>query len=298
MLYVFFFARLPEQVVSLAKAKSVPANMREFLSWAQRHHRIDVTATIVEAKQAGRHLLVRAQVDAKIFLIKVRVLTCKICGAVRREERHPPRQDPASCSHRRMDHRESNAHTRRTYCVDCGTYIYSVPREVWGALEATRSASSNRNEELADRVSRDTTITKQPIDLVTRLMEQVSRLSDGDYHQSVMVQFFLDCVDRTTASSTAFVSFRVQPMQFNDNQTPSLRVVDPIADEGVWAIIDDGCNSCCHGEVLRQNAEMKMKVLGFHPFWLHGKANYFQWRWNLHDKWKVENTNGHTTAGI
>ena len=31
-------------------------------------------------------------------------------------------------------------------------------------------------------------------------------------------------------------------MHFKDNQTLSLRVVDPIADEGVWAIIDDGCN--------------------------------------------------------
>ena len=37
----------------------------------------------------------------------------------------------------------------------------------------------------------------------------------------------------------------------------SLRVVDPIADEGVRAIIDDGCNCCCHGEVWRQNAEAK-----------------------------------------
>ena len=68
----------------------------------------------------------------------------------------------------------------------------------------------------------------------------------------MMVQLFLDCVDRATPSSTAFVSFRDQPMHFNDNQTLSLRVVDPIADEGVWATIDDGCNSCCHGEVWRQ----------------------------------------------
>ena len=29
-------------------------------------------------------------------------------------------------------------------------------------------------------------------------------------------------------------------MHFNDNQTVSLRVVDPIADDGVWAITDDG----------------------------------------------------------
>ena len=44
-------------------------------------------------------------------------------------------------------------------------------------------------------------------------------------------------------------------MHFNDNQTQNLRVVDPIADEGVWAMKDDGRKSGCHGEVWRQNAE-------------------------------------------
>ena len=155
-----------------------------------------------------------------------------------------------------MDHRGSNTHTRKTYCADCETFIDSVPREIYNALKATRSGSSNRNEELADRVSRDTTITKQQLDLATRLMlGQVSRLSDGDHDQSVMVQLFLDCVDRTSASSTAFTSFREQPMRVNCNQTLSLRVVDPIADDGVWV----------------------------HSGWL---------RWNEHDKWKVENSHG------
>ena len=150
-------------------------------------------------------------------------------------------------------HRGSNAHTRRTYCLDCGTYIDSVPREIYNILEAARSATSNRNEQLADRVLKDRTITKRQLDLATRLMlEQVSRLSDGDYEQSAMVQLFLDCFDRASVPSTAFVSFREQPMRFNDNQTWSLRVVDPVADEQVWAIIDDRCNSCCHGTLWGQ----------------------------------------------
>ena len=73
-------------------------------------------------------------------------------------------------------------------------------------IEATRSTSQNRNNELADRASRDTTITKQQIDRATRMMmEQVSRLPDKDYEQWMMVQPFLDCIDRATASSTAFV---------------------------------------------------------------------------------------------
>ena len=84
------------------------------------------------------------------------------------------------------------------------------------------------------------------------MLDEVSRLSDRDYEQSVMVQLFLDCIDRATASSTAFVSFREKPMHLSYNETLSFRVVDPIADEGVWAIIDDVCNSCCHGDVWRQ----------------------------------------------
>ena len=64
-------------------------------------------------------------------------------------------------------------------------------------------------------------------------------------------------------------------MHFNDNQTLSLRVVDPIADDGVWSMKDDGCNSCFHGEVWRQNAEAKMKVLRFQPIWVHRKATTF-----------------------
>ena len=81
------------------------------------------------------------------------------------------------------------------------------------------------------------------------MLEQGSRLSDGDYEQSAMAQLFLACVDRATEPSTAFVLFREQPMHFNDNQTLNLPVVDPIADHGVWAIIDEGCNSRCHGDV-------------------------------------------------
>ena len=113
------------------------------------------------ARRVGWHLLARAQVDARSFPTKVRT-------RIPSEERHPQRQDPATCPHGHSDYRERNAHTRKTYCVECGTYLDSVLREI--ALEETRSASSNRDEELADRVLGDTTITKQQIDLATSLM--------------------------------------------------------------------------------------------------------------------------------
>ena len=118
---------------------------------------------------------------------------------------------------------------------------------------ASGSASSNRREGLTDRVLKDTTITKRQLDLAARMMlEQVSLLSNGDYKQSTMLQLHLDCVDRATESTTAFVSIRERPVHSEDNQTPSLRAVDPVADDGVWAT-----TSCCHGEVWRQNAKKR-----------------------------------------
>ena len=174
MLYGLVLRDYPKQVVSLAKAKSVPTNVHAFLCWAQRHYRIDVTASTMERKTGGPASAGACPGGCKEFSHKgsnahVIRLTCKICGTVRREERHPPRQDPATRSHQHMDHRWSNAHTRKTSCVDCGTYMYSVPREIFNTIEATRSASSNSNEELADRVSRDTMITKQQIEFATRM---------------------------------------------------------------------------------------------------------------------------------
>ena len=184
MLYGLLLRDDPKQVVSLANAKSVPVNMREFLSWAQRHYRIDVTASTVQRKTGEPTSVGPCPVGCKDFSHEgsnarfIRV-TCKVCGTVRSEEqRHQPRQHPASCSPRHTDHRRSTAHTRKTYCVDCGTYIDSIPREINNVLEATRSFCSNRDEQLANRVLKDTTITKRQLDLARQglILEQVSRL--------------------------------------------------------------------------------------------------------------------------
>ena len=112
MLHGVVLSDYPKQVVSLTKAKSVPTNMREFLSWAQRHHRIDVTVS-TERKTGGPASAGTCPGGCKECTHKgsnapsIR-LTCKICGAVRKEARHPQRQDPATRS-RHTDHRRSNA---------------------------------------------------------------------------------------------------------------------------------------------------------------------------------------------
>ena len=138
------------------------------------------------------------------------------------------------------------------------------------------SASSNRDGVLVHRVLKNTTTTKRQLNLAARMMlEHVSLFSNGQNKPSTMLQLHRDCLDRAAESTAAFVSIQERPMDSEDNQTLILRVVGPIADDGVWAIVDEGCNSCCHGDVWRQNAEVKMKVLGLHPIGLHRKATTF-----------------------
>ena len=67
MLYEIVSRDHPKQVASLAKAQSVPTNMREFLSWAQRHCR-----PLGNARRVDWHLPAHAQVDAKSCLAKAR----------------------------------------------------------------------------------------------------------------------------------------------------------------------------------------------------------------------------------
>ena len=77
----------PEQVLSLSKVKSVPANMREFLSCAQRQYRIDVTTSTVERKIGGLACSGACPDGCKCFSRKgsnaqfIR-LTCQICCTV------------------------------------------------------------------------------------------------------------------------------------------------------------------------------------------------------------------------
>ena len=111
-------------------------------------------------------------------------MTCKRCGTVRSEEKHPPHQDPKSCSHRRTDHTSRSVLLRKTSCVDCVTYIGSVAREIHNELAATRPTSpapTAHEEALTDRPLTSTAVAKRQRIAATRLLlEHVSRLDDGD----------------------------------------------------------------------------------------------------------------------
>ena len=70
----------------------------------------------------------------------------------------------------------------------------------------------------------------------------------------------------------AFVSFTTEA----NRQATHLRVVDPMTDPHVWAIIDDACNACCHSKHWRINAYRKFMALGVIPHKVSDKSTAYR----------------------
>ena len=53
-----------------------------------------------------------------------------------------------------------------------------------------------------------------------------------------------------------------------------LRVVDLSEDEGIWAVLDEGCNTTCHSKAWRLNAEEKYLKMGYCVEWQQADKEY------------------------
>jgi hypothetical protein len=84
---------------------------------------------------------------------------------------------------------------------------------------------------------------------------------------------------------TSYTNTKLKP----DKQATTHRVVDPLTDEHVWVVVDEGANSCCHGDEWRRNAEDKIYKLGFRFHPEHFRTTQFKGIGNRNSKglWNV-----------
>ena len=87
--------------------------------------------------------------------------------------------------------------------------------------------------------------------------------NDTAEKKKVVVNYMFTKDTSSPTRSRLSSSSKKESRLMEDKQNTSLRVVDPMADEGVWAIVDDACNCNCHGERWRINAEEKIRAKGF-----------------------------------
>ena len=61
-----------------------------------------------------------------------------------------------------------------------------------------------------------------------------------------------------------------------DQQPDHLPRVDPMTHEGIWATLDTGCNSTCHGSVWRENTQAKLARLNMQMVKLSDVSHSFK----------------------
>lgn len=52
-------------------------------------------------------------------------------------------------------------------------------------------------------------------------------------------------------------------------------MVGVFADKDIWAVLDSGCNTACHGEVWARNAQTNLADLGFDLPWVDAFGKRF-----------------------
>ena len=152
---------------------------------------------------------------------------------------------------------------RKTFCRDCGVYTDVISRGLHQSLERVRQTLATASYDETQVLGKAMTTTPISAEVIKKasafLNQDVAALEPGMYKVSDTVNMWLDCLDRaqqaaTASQPTAMMAWEAWNAwnEMPETQNTKLRVVDPLEDEGIYAIIDDACNSCCHGELWRE----------------------------------------------
>ena len=242
----------PKQVVSLTKAGNASTDLCEFLPWTKNIMALTQRFLFLSGKQTTR-----AQVGK---------------NGPWQGSKKVPRQNEA----------QDLWHGSKTalFSDDRRNYKDTVPHDRHITHSATIPASTNPDRRLTDLVLKDTKITERQFDPAKeRMLEQLLLLSGVNNERSIMYQFSLHCVEGTTELDITFEPTHERPEHPEENKIPSLRVVDLVANDSVRSIIDDKCNTCCHGEARRQETVVN---LGPFSYQVAYERDYFQRRRNNH----------------
>ena len=137
-------------------------------------------------------------------------------------ERHTVTEDPQTCPHAKTDHRGSNKWVTKTYCLDCGTYIESVPKVI---VLDDEPVLSEEEKILINAINEHDVISFEQVIRASDLMlAEVRRVPNGRYTLTSIAKMFVDCADRAITSPT-FHSLTGSSIQLRPLEQPA--VTDP-----------------------------------------------------------------------
>ena len=198
------------------------------------------------------------------------VKTCKVCGLRTKTKKEVPKaHEPDQCLHAITDKRRSSSSRSRIWCLPCNTFISEMPQElrkernkgcqaVASSHEAVVQAANNLQEQALVKLDKGGSLA-----CLEETMKRV-RAGGPSIRATDLVKELQDCIeDFAERASTALVSVCYQGQEEDQPMMPirdlegDLRVVDMLDDDGIWAMLDEACNTTCHSKAWRLNAEEK-----------------------------------------
>ena len=206
--------------------------------------------------------------------------TCMICGHKNQFVR--PKVEAAKkfaeCSHDNVDFRGSTRSTHKTFCKDCQTVIDEMPQHLWKAKRGLAKEVMSSGSRVGGVVARTLDHTALSVDAAKEVIKQFVRTqnktlaSKSETSSTELISCLQDCIDdysvremtpsdRAESSSAPRGSrgYTATVDEMKEVPEAGLPLIDPHKDdERVWVLIDEGCNSICHGEQWRKHAEKLM----------------------------------------
>ena len=215
------------------------------------------------------------------------VKTCKVCGFRTKTKKDAPKTyEPDQCPHAITDKRGSSSSMSRIWCMQCNTFISEMPQELRRERNQIAKAVASSNESVvraANNLQEQALVKLEKGEALACLEETMKRVRAGGptIRATDLIKELQDCVDGfSERASTALVSVCYQGKEDDQPMMPvrdlegDLRVVDLLEDEGIWAVLDEGCNTTCHSKAWRLNAEEKYLKMGYCVEWQQADKEY------------------------
>ena len=234
--------------------------------------------------------------------------TCKKCGAVTKTKKEKPVIDQATCLHGVTERTGSSRKTSRLRCKLCGMLLDEQPQderkkrsEIAATVQESNTLDFDLLRSIASRTSEDL-----PVEVVVPAIDQFRETVEGHFAtepsitRGDLIAYLQEALEdqlpqeshntsweiasasaggRSRSTRHGYVALMSGNAEGVTDTHPALEplpVVDIYQSSGVYAVLDEGCNSTVHGTEWISNAAKKLSNLGYSTRFSSNAARTFK----------------------
>ena len=234
--------------------------------------------------------------------------TCKKCGTVTKTKKEKPVIDQTTCLHGVTERTGSSRKTSRLRCKLCGMLLDEQPQderkkrsEVAATVQESNTLDFDLLRSIASRTSEDL-----PVEVVVPAIDQFRETVEGHFAtepsitRGDLIAYLQEALEdqlpqeshntsweiasasaggRSRSTRHGYVALMSGNSEGVTDTHPALEplpVVDIYQSPGVYAVLDEGCNSTVHGTEWISNAAKKLSNLGYSTRFSSNAARTFK----------------------